>query len=267
VSSLVLAGVVTAVAAVLYTVLAVLSRRPKPAEREVRAALPGLEIDPFHALTVRRTYTGAIDDPAVATLLLDDLITIDAEGMMTVTERGRDPQRAPAHPVPAAWLDAVARAGRPVAMSELRRDPELRERCETFVREQNARHARWMRPVPDRAATAALIITWLLGFFYAALLLFSGGHRPPGGIAGGLGLTLLLGVLFTALLSWPVSRAFPDPPELFREHCAGLPLHPATGLLDSDRRALLRVSNSYRTEYELRQQRIRDAYDSDSGGF
>jgi hypothetical protein len=40
---------------------------------------------------VRWTYTGAIDDDAVATLLLDDLITIDAEGMMTVTECGRDP--------------------------------------------------------------------------------------------------------------------------------------------------------------------------------
>jgi hypothetical protein len=267
VSSLVPAGVVTAVAAVLYAGLAVLSRRPKPAEREVRAALPGLEIDPFHALTVRSAYTGAIDDDAVATLLLDDLITIDAEGMMTVTERGRDPRYAPAHPVPAAWLHAVARAGRPVATSELRRDRELRERCETFVREQDARHARWMRPVPDRAATAALVITWLLGFFYAALLLFSGGRRPPGGIAGGLGLTLLLGVLFTALLSRLVSRAFPDPPELFREHCAGLPPHRATSLLDSDRRALLQVSSSYRTEYELHQQRIRDAYDSDSGGF
>ncbi|MEU4446799.1 hypothetical protein AB0K14_26130 [Actinosynnema sp. NPDC050801] len=266
-SILVLAGVVTVVAALLYVVLAVLSRRPKPAEREVRAALPGLEIDPFHALTVRSKYSGAMDDDAVATLLLDDLVTIDAEGMMTVTERGRDPRHVPAHPVPAAWLGAVARAGRPVALSEVRRDPELRERCEAFVREQNARHARWMRPVPDRAATAALIVTWLLGFFYAALLLFSGGRRPPGGIAGGLGLTLLLGVLFTALLSWLVSRAFPDPPELFREHCAGLPRHPATGLLGSDRRALLRVSSSYKTEYELHQQRIRDAYDSDSGGF
>ncbi|GAB2968408.1 hypothetical protein [Saccharothrix stipae] len=46
-----------------------------------------------------------------------------------------------------------------------------------------------------------------------------------------------------------------------------MPPHPATGLLDSDRRALLRVSSSYKTEYELHQQRIRDAYDSDSGGF
>jgi hypothetical protein len=42
-----------------------------------------------------------------------------------------------------------------------------------------------------------------------------------------------------------------------------LPPHPATDLLDSDRRALLRVGTSYRTEYEVHQQRIRDAYDSD----
>lgn len=266
-SSLVLAGVVTAVAAVLYVVLAVLSRRPKAAEREVRAALPGLEIDPFHALAVRWDYHGAMDDAAVAALLRDGLITIDAEGMLTVTERGRDPEHAPTHPVPAAWLEGLARAGRPAAMSELRRNPELRERRGTFVQEQDLRHARWIRPVPDRAATSALMITWLLGFFYAVLLLFSGGHRPPGGFAGGLGLTLLLGFLFTVLLSWLVGRCFPDPPNLFREHCAGLPPHPAVGSLDPDRRALLHVSKTYLSEYELHQQRIRDAYDSDSGGF
>jgi hypothetical protein len=70
VSNLVLAGVATAVLAVLW-------RRPSAAERTVRAGLQG--VDPFHALATRWSRPGAMDDDAVATLLLDDLVTVDAE--------------------------------------------------------------------------------------------------------------------------------------------------------------------------------------------
>jgi hypothetical protein len=267
VSNLVWVVVVTAGAAAVYAALAARWKRPSPAQRRVAAELPGVEIDPFHALAAAHNGPGAMDDAAVATLLLDDLVAIDAEGMMALTERGRDPDNAPAHPVSVAWLACIARADAPDAVSQLRRDPRLRQWCEGFVREQDRRQAEWMRPAPDRASTVAGVVTLLLGFFYAALLVFAGAHRPAGGLAGGLGLTLLLGLLFAAVLGWFVQRWFPDPPELFREYCAGLPPHPAVEMLDPDQQAQLQVSKAYEAPGDVHRQQVRDAYDSDSGGF
>src|SRR5512139_1472765 len=103
-STLAWVGLTAAVAVVLIAVLAVGWRFPSAAELRAWAQLPHVEIDPFHALTAVHRYTGAMDDAAVATLLHDGLVTIDTDGMLTVTDRGHDPAHAPAHPVPAAWL-------------------------------------------------------------------------------------------------------------------------------------------------------------------
>ncbi|MFC5005106.1 hypothetical protein ACFPIJ_45650 [Dactylosporangium cerinum] len=135
-SNLAVAGVVTAAAAVLYVVLGVLYPWRARRDRRLAAELPGVEIDPYHAVAVAFNSNTFVYRSAAAALLLDDLITIHPEGRMLVTARGGDPAETPEHPVPAALLDCLRGLDQPVALSELHWQHELRDRCDAFRREQ-----------------------------------------------------------------------------------------------------------------------------------
>ncbi|WP_326592082.1 hypothetical protein [Streptomyces sp. NBC_01294] len=64
-----------------------------------------VELEPYHMALLRQEATEA----AAAELVLGGYLRIDEEGAAFLTEQGRDPARAPAHPMPAALLEAVRR--------------------------------------------------------------------------------------------------------------------------------------------------------------
>ncbi|MFD7788027.1 hypothetical protein ACFV4Q_33765 [Streptomyces nojiriensis] len=100
-----LAILVSAVTAAVYGPVALLWwRRARVRSRTLRL-VDAVELEPYHKALLRHEATEA----AAAELVLAGYLRIDEEGAAFLTEQGRDPARAPAHPLPAALLDAVRR--------------------------------------------------------------------------------------------------------------------------------------------------------------
>ncbi|MEV7563251.1 hypothetical protein [Streptomyces sp. NPDC089795] len=103
---LVLAASAFTVAAAVYAVIGLRWWRRARLRRAVLGLVTGLDLEPYHAAALSFEESEA----AAAELLLGGYLDIDAEGAARLTEEGRDPGRPPpAHPLPAALLDAVRR--------------------------------------------------------------------------------------------------------------------------------------------------------------
>ncbi|WP_030294433.1 hypothetical protein [Streptomyces katrae] len=102
---LVLALSVSVVTAAVYGPIGLRWRRRARIRREVLRLVAALELEPYHAALLRNEATEA----AAAELVLGGYLRIDGEGAAFLTEEGRDPAGAPAHPLPAALLEAVRR--------------------------------------------------------------------------------------------------------------------------------------------------------------
>ncbi|MFD9519204.1 hypothetical protein [Streptomyces sp. NPDC059979] len=102
---LALALLVSAVTAAVYGPIALLWwRRARVRSRTLRL-VAAVEPEPYHMALLRHEATEA----AAAELVLGGYLRIDEEGAAFLTGQGRDPARAPAHPMPAALLEAVRR--------------------------------------------------------------------------------------------------------------------------------------------------------------
>ncbi|MFJ1563252.1 hypothetical protein ACIOG8_03320 [Streptomyces erythrochromogenes] len=100
-----LATLVSAATAAVYGPIALLWwRRARVRSRTLRL-VAAVEPEPYHAALLRQEATEA----AAAELVLGGYLRIDEEGAAFLTEQGRDPARTPAHPMPAALLEAVRR--------------------------------------------------------------------------------------------------------------------------------------------------------------
>ncbi|MEV6678271.1 hypothetical protein AB0N09_15610 [Streptomyces erythrochromogenes] len=237
-----LAVLVSAVTAAVYGPVALLWwRRARVRSRTLRL-VAAVELEPYHAALLRQEATGA----AAAELLLGGYLRIDEEGAAFLTEQGRDPDRTPAHPIPAALLEAVRRHDpEPVSIGWIDWcDEEYLQRRSAYRSERDA-----VLPVLPRmpdgqgnvlltcltcVGIALVTLFWLL----AAALLVTG--RPHGLREWALTVVAALGL--AALLSAAkAGRAV-------REHTeCGDPLgdlvrsapHPAFAALDEERRTLV----------------------------
>ncbi|MFI8522386.1 hypothetical protein ACIGEZ_31960 [Streptomyces sp. NPDC085481] len=102
---LVLAISVFAVAVAVYGAIGLQWRRLARIRREILGLVAALDLEPYHAAAMQSRETEA----AAAELLLGGYLDIDEEGAVLLTETGRDPDRMPTHPLPAALLEAVRR--------------------------------------------------------------------------------------------------------------------------------------------------------------
>ncbi|MCX4584225.1 hypothetical protein [Streptomyces sp. NBC_01481] len=102
---LVLAASVFTVAAAVYGAIGLGWRRRARIRREILGLVATLDLEPYHAAAMESRATEA----AAAELLLGGYLDIDGEGAALLTEAGRAPGRPPAHPLPAALLEAVRR--------------------------------------------------------------------------------------------------------------------------------------------------------------
>ncbi|MFE9483577.1 hypothetical protein ACFYNM_33885 [Streptomyces spororaveus] len=102
---LVLALSVSVVTVAVYGPVALRWRRRTLVRRETLRLVASVRLEPYHAALLRNEATAS----AAAELLLAGYLRIDAEGAAFLTEEGRDPGRTPAHPLPAALLEAVRR--------------------------------------------------------------------------------------------------------------------------------------------------------------
>lgn len=261
VSNLALTAVVTAGVVALHVVLVVLWWWRGVRDRRVAPLLPKLKVDGYHVLLTRSRSDQPLWREVAARLLLDDLITVDPEGALTVSARAGD--TSPTHPLTAALLDHIRHADGPVDVDDLGRSDELRRHRERFERDQHARLVHTARFRKDGIGAVAGSATVLLGCFYIVMAVIAG----RGGLLGGLCATLLLGPMIIGPLGWLHYRWWPRRRDLFTEHCATLPLPGAVEALDGDRRYMLDAGIRARTAWHEAEQRRRDAFDSDSGGF
>ncbi|MFE6837502.1 hypothetical protein ACFVFI_22080 [Streptomyces sp. NPDC057705] len=102
---LALALLVSAVTAAVYGPVALLWWRRARVRSQTLRLVAAVEPEPYHMALLRQEATEA----AAAELVLGGYLRIDEEGAAFLTEQGRDPARAPAHPMPAALLEAVRR--------------------------------------------------------------------------------------------------------------------------------------------------------------
>ncbi|MFG2336757.1 hypothetical protein [Streptomyces yangpuensis] len=237
-----LAVLVSAVTAAVYGPLALLWwRRARVRGRTLRL-VAAVDLEPYHTALLRQETTEA----AAAELVLDGYLRIDEEGAAFLAEQGRDPARTPAHPLPAALLDAVRRHDpEPVSMGWIDwNDDEYLQRRSAYRSEREVLLPELPRMPDGRgnvllaclscAGIALVMLFWLLA---AALLVTA---RPQGprewafaGVAA-LGLSALL-------LAEKAGRVVRE-----RTEC-GDPLgdlvrsrpHPAVAALDQDRRTLV----------------------------
>ncbi|WP_327386344.1 hypothetical protein [Streptomyces sp. NBC_01207] len=195
-----LAILVSAVTAAVYGPIALLWwRRARVRSRSLRL-VAAVELEPYHMALLRQETTEA----ATAELVLAGYLRIDEEGAAFLTEQGRDPARAPAHPLPAALLDAVRRHDpEPVSTGWIdRNDEEYLQRRSAYRSEREALLPELPR-MPDGRENvfltcctcmgiALVMLFWLL----ASALLVTG--RPHGlrewacAVVAALGLSALL---------------------------------------------------------------------------
>ncbi|MCX4630844.1 hypothetical protein [Streptomyces sp. NBC_01443] len=134
---LVLALSVSVVTAAVYGPIGLRWRRLARIRREIIRLVAALELEPYHAALLRNEATEA----AAAELVLDGYLRIDGEGAAFLTEEGRDPARTPAHPLPAALLEAVRRHDpEPVSIGWIDRcDEGYVERRSAYGKQREAR--------------------------------------------------------------------------------------------------------------------------------
>ncbi|MCX4802674.1 hypothetical protein OG594_13555 [Streptomyces sp. NBC_01214] len=241
-----LAILVSAVTAAVYGPIALLWWRRARVRSRMLRLVAAVELEPYHKALLRQEATEA----AAAELVLTGYLRIDEEGAAFLTEQGRDPARAPAHPLPAALLDAVRRHDpEPVSTGWIGwSDEEYLERRSAYRSEREPLLPELPR-MPDGRGNvflacctcvgiALVMLFWLLA---SALLVTS---RPHGlrewawAVVAALGLSALL-------LAEKAGRVVRE-----RTEC-GDPLgdliraepHPAFAALDERQRSLVLRSN------------------------
>ncbi|WP_445269178.1 hypothetical protein [Streptomyces sp. DSM 41634] len=239
---LALAILVSAVTAAVYGPIALLWWRRARVRGQMLRLVAAVEPEPYHMALLRQEATEA----AAAELVLGGYLRIDEEGAAFLTGQGRDPARAPAHPMPAALLEAVRRHDpEPVSIGWIDWcDDGYLEQRGAYRSERDALLPELPR-MPDRAGNQFLACCSCVGivlvmFFWvlAGALLVTG--RPQGlrewacAVVAGLGLSALL-------LAEKAGRVVRE-----RTEC-GDPLgdlvrsapHPAFAALDEEQRMLV----------------------------
>ncbi|MFE6908929.1 hypothetical protein [Streptomyces erythrochromogenes] len=242
-----LAVLVSAVTAAVYGPIALLWwRRARVRSRTLRL-VAAVELEPYHAAQLRQEATEA----AAAELVLDGYLRIDGEGAAFLTGQGRDPARTPAHPLPAALLEAVRRHDpEPVSIGWIARsDEEYQQRRSAYRSERDA-----VLPVLPRmpdgqgnifltcvtcGGIALVMLFWLL----AGALLVTG--RPQGLREGALTVVAALGLaaLLLAAKAGRTVRERTDPGDPLGDLVRSAE-HPALAALDEERRTLVLRSSA-----------------------
>ncbi|USQ86011.1 hypothetical protein NFX46_21195 [Streptomyces phaeoluteigriseus] len=236
---------------VVYAVLGVLWWIRDRADRAVVARVDGAHVDPYHAVATVDGYQGA-DRAAAAELLLTDLIRIEEDGQVAVTDQGADTARTPEHPVPAAVLATLRGHAGPWPLNWLYVDAEHCRRRDPFLRTEDARWPRWSGHAEDRLQIAAILVAALLAGWLAAQLMYATGAFSANAAE------ILVGVI-AGLLTWGVfalvphvvvMTVWPERRDRFAEYCRGLLPHPAEAALDAARRERLGRAMAYRRPSE-----------------
>ncbi|MFD7263014.1 hypothetical protein [Streptomyces sp. NPDC059874] len=266
-TQLAVTGVVSVVALLWYGYLGICWRlRDMAEENSVSLWVGRTPIDPYHAEAVAAGADASADRAAAATLLLDGLVRIDDQGLMHATRKGELRQHTAEHPLPAALLAAVLRAGHGVALGKLDGDAELAQRRTDFLRAEDAKIADWTKDPKDVCLRYVAVTAVLLSAVYAAQLYDLQGSEPHGALewilAGGV--FLVLWVLVAVPLVRGVLRVWPEQRDWFRIHCQGL-RHPSLEALDAEQSLRLALSVGYREWWERRMEEIEATWGDTTG--
>ncbi|MCT4353562.1 hypothetical protein M5362_10530 [Streptomyces sp. Je 1-79] len=239
--------VALSVTVVLYGTLVVRHRWRTCGLRRIEAHIATVGVDPYYAASVRGEETAA----AAAELLLDGLIRIDHHAVIRLAPRDGDdePGTLPAHPVPAALLEAVRRRHpRHVVLGGIaQRDRAYHEQVRAFRVAQEkllpGRVGAAGSPGGCVACLGCLGMCAVLAFStFAAMAVLDSLPHGATQWAGAGGTCLALTLIFLSPEFW---KRLPHPdPDPLRAHCLSL-RHPAlTGpdALDERRRRRLERS-------------------------
>ncbi|MER5779735.1 hypothetical protein ABT144_36655 [Streptomyces sp. NPDC002039] len=235
----------TVVVCLLYGAVGVRWWHRAAAGRALADAVAGLDVDPYHSAVV----TGHATEAAAAELLLDRYAYLDHRGLVRLTKAGRTKGRTPAHPVPAALLEAVRRSHpRPVSPGRIHRhDAVYLERLAAYRRDREATWPRLPRPPggapgadrPCLSACGCLLLLPLLALMAASAMAVL--ESRPHTVAQWASTLATAAALVALWCAEPVHRrmlAATAVPDLPAERHRALP-HPALTALDARRTALV----------------------------
>ncbi|MFF7853421.1 hypothetical protein [Streptomyces sp. NPDC007904] len=117
---------------------------------------------------------------------------------------------------------------------------------------------RWSDRRKDGLRSVATFTALLTALFYAVRVVFLREESAPHGVVDTVLALLLLVVLWLMIavpVGWFVLRFWPGRRDVFREHCAQLPRHPALAALTEHQHAGLTRSVSYREPWEVERDR------------